>query len=334
MPKVAANSSGQEGDVFRITDPEHYTMTGEQAPVALVFGASRGIGRQICLSLSKAGYVVVLCSKSTGAATASTPDPNSTESTIDTVLHEIEQRGGRGLALKCDVRSETDIQLVFKQVMEDFGRLDALVYNPGAIWWSSVALTPTKRYTLMHEINARGLYIAVQCALPIFKAQSRGRIITISPPIYSRFFRGKTAYSMTKVSASILTIGLSMDFARLPDYADSDIAISALWPAAPIQSAATTRARPEQLRHATIFGDAIVEILKQRKELVNGKLLLDEDFLREQCGYTHARIAEYSLVPGTQPRRIMPAVSPNLTVAEQDDEGDKIDSAKERMSKL
>lgn len=64
---------------------------------------------------------------------------------------------------------------------------------------------------------------------------------------------------------------------------------------------------------------------------VNGQLLLDEDFLRT-TGVTD--FVKYSLVPGSKPRRIMPAEFPDLTVAEQDDEGTRMDSTKLRTSKI
>ena len=67
-------------------------------------------------------------------------------------------------------------------------------------------------------------------------------------------------------------------------------------------------------------------------ETINGLLDTDEDFLRKHSGVTD--FSKYSLVPGTTPRRIVPAEFPDLTAAEQDDEGDRIDSAKERDSKL
>lgn len=65
---------------------------------------------------------------------------------------------------------------------------------------------------------------------------------------------------------------------------------------------------------------------------MNGRCLLDEDFLREQERVTD--FSKYALVPGTSPRRIMPASLPDLTVAEQDDEGNRMDSTKLRESKL
>lgn len=61
---------------------------------------------------------------------------------------------------------------------------------------------------------------------------------------------------------------------------------------------------------------------------VNGRLELDEDFLRHQCGMTDFR--KYSLVPGSSPRRIMPAVFPDLRVAEHEDEGRRMDSTQIR----
>lgn len=64
---------------------------------------------------------------------------------------------------------------------------------------------------------------------------------------------------------------------------------------------------------------------------MNGLLELDEDFLRRK-GVTD--FSKYSLVPGSEPRRIMPAKLPELTVAEQDDEGRRMDSAKLRESKM
>lgn len=86
-----------------------------------------------------------------------------------------------------------------------------------------------KRFQLMQRVNPEGLYGAVQAALPhLKKSPSGGRIVVVSPPIYSRFFRGKTAYAMGKVGMSVLTKGLAMDFQR---QGLEDMAITSLWPA-------------------------------------------------------------------------------------------------------
>lgn len=90
-----------------------------------------------------------------------------------------------------------------------------------------------KRFQLMQQVNVEGLYSAVQAALPHLKASQRGgRIVVVSPPIYSRFFRGKTAYAMGKVGMSVLTKGLGMDFERQGLVKDSrGMAITSIWPA-------------------------------------------------------------------------------------------------------
>lgn len=114
--------------------------------------------------------------------------------------------------------------------------------------------TPVKRFQLMQRINPEGLYASVHAALPYFEKNGwKGRIIVVSPPIYSRFFRGKTAYAMGeisflnslsihhsvlfafnsddgtgKVGMSVLTKGLAMDFVR---QGRKEMAITSIWPA-------------------------------------------------------------------------------------------------------
>lgn len=174
-------------------------------PVAIILGASRGIGRQVAIDLARANYAVVVAAKSTSDASTTSPfppDPNSPASTISTVAREISELGLTALALPVDTRNMESIEAIFRVTWEKFGRLDVLIYNPGAIWWASVQNTPMKRFQLMQKVNVEGLYGSVQASLPYFeKGGWKGRVVVVSPPIYSRFFRGKTAYAMGKFSA-------------------------------------------------------------------------------------------------------------------------------------
>jgi len=196
--------------------------------------------------------IVVVAAKSTSDASAAKPfppDPDSSQSTISTVEREIREAGGDAYAIAVDVRDVDSVQRlvddtvgvshlhsVFEQVLTEsfvvlqkYSRLDVLVYNSGAIWWGSVENTPTKRFQLMQRINPEGLYATVQAVLHYFKRNGwNGRIIVVSPPIYWRFFRGKTAYAMGKVGMSVLTKGLAMDFER---EGRTGMAISSIWPA-------------------------------------------------------------------------------------------------------
>jgi hypothetical protein len=82
----------------------------------------------------------------------------------------------------------------------------------------------------------------------------------------------------------------------------------------------------------TIFSDAILAMLKAPTAVVNGLLDLDEDFLRRYCGISD--FSKYSLVEGSDPRRVMPIRFPTLSVEEQDDEGKRVDSLELRKAKL
>ncbi|EGY15052.1 short chain dehydrogenase family protein [Verticillium dahliae VdLs.17] len=205
------------------------TLTMTSKPVAIVVGASRGIGRQIAIDLAKDGYAVVVAAKTTSdASTASPfpPNPNSPASTINTVEREIRQAGHEATAIAVDVRDPASIQRLVDRALETYGALSLLVYNSGAAWWAPVASSPFKRFRLLQQVNPEGLYASVQSALPHL-TRTAGRIVVVSPPIYSRFFRGKTAYAMGKVGMSVLTKGLAMDFVR----EGRGMAITSLWPA-------------------------------------------------------------------------------------------------------
>ena len=295
----------------------------------------------------------MVAAKSTSDASATTPfppDPNSPQSTISTVEREIREAGGQATAIAVDTRDFDSVQKLVDETVkvrlcrsrgdqlltgyQIYGHLDVLLYNSGAIWWASVENTPMKRFQLMQRVNPEGLYGTVQAALPHFKKNGwKGRIIVVSPPIYSRFFRGKTGYAMGKVGMSVLTKGLAMDFER---EGKTNMAITSIWPASSIESAATgqmTKTDPDtkkDLRKPTIYSDAILAMLRTPASLVNGLLETDEDFLRIYTGVKD--FSKYSVVEGATPRRIMPAQFPDLTVAEQADEGRRTDSTKLRVS--
>ena len=126
---------------------------------------------------------------------------------------------------------------------------------------------------------------------------------------------------------SVLTKGLAMDFQR---EGKKDMAITSIWPATAIESAATAQitkrdpAEGRDLRKATIFSDAVLAMLEAPTARVNGLLDLDEDFLRREEGVVD--FEKYSVVEGAQPRRIMPRVFPTLEVEEQEDEGRRVES--------
>ncbi|OAQ97533.1 hypothetical protein LLEC1_08167, partial [Akanthomyces lecanii] len=150
-------------------------MAPSSKPVALVVGASRGIGRQVAVDFAAHGYAVVVAAKTVSDPSkpiTAIPDPKSNESTITTVSHEIRQAGGEAHPVQVDVRSEESVNSLIQQTINRYGRLDVLIYNSGAIYWAPVKDTPLKRFKLMQSVNPAGLYATVHAALPHLKAST------------------------------------------------------------------------------------------------------------------------------------------------------------------
>src|SRR5262245_6044254 len=126
-------------------------MSPSQGRVAIVTGASRGIGRAIALGLAKAGWAVVVAAKST-ASTDKLPG------SIHSVAAEVEALGAAALAVQTDVRDEAQIDSMVRATLDRFGRIDLLVNNAGALHWRPVQETPPKRFDLVMDVNVRAAF--------------------------------------------------------------------------------------------------------------------------------------------------------------------------------
>jgi len=272
---------------------------------ALVIGASRGIGRQIAKTFAENGYKVCVAAKTVESS-------KKTPGTIYDVAKEIHKCGGEALPVKCDARSEADIENAISSCIKHFGCLDVAIYNAGAIAWTPVIDTPVKKWDLMNDINARGPFTMVTKVLPHMTHRKSGRIIIVAPPIYSRFFKGKTPYSMTKIASTVLVHGLANELAG------TGVSISALWTATPIESQVTVvkKVPPAFYRKADIFSDACLRIAEENSDKLNGKALIDEDYLRSE-GVTD--FTKYRADPDKEPPRMMPSQFPSLLVPEEDE---------------
>src|SRR5436309_3288734 len=121
-------------------------MSSEIKRVAIITGASRGIGRALALGLAHAGFRIVVATKST-SSTEQLPG------SIHTVVQEIEALGGEALAVQVDVRDEAQIEALTASTLKRFGRIDVLINNAGALHWRSVLETPAKRFDLVMDVN-------------------------------------------------------------------------------------------------------------------------------------------------------------------------------------
>ncbi|MBL9105950.1 MAG: SDR family oxidoreductase [Myxococcales bacterium] len=267
--------------------------------VAIVTGASRGIGRVLALTFAREGADVVVAAKSE-AETARLPG------TIYSVAREVEAFGVRALPIKVDVRQQPDIEAMVAETVQQFGRIDILINNAGALWWQDVADTPMFRFDLMHEINVRASFAASQAVLPAMTAAGGGHIMVCSPPIDLSVLPHKTGYLISKYGMTMLALGLA------EEVRERNIAVNALWPVTLIESQATINFNiggPKLWRKAEIVADAALEVVTSPPMSVTGRALLDEDFLRER-GVTDFN--KYRCDPEHEPPRLTAADVPKV----------------------
>lgn len=240
-----------------------------------VTGASRGIGREIALRCARDGANVVIAAKS------DQPHPKLA-GTIHSVAEEVEEAGGRPLAIKLDVRHENQVVAAMNQAAEHFGGIDALVNNASAIHLHNVQGTTTKRYDLLHSINTRGTFVCSQSAIPYLKESAAGHIVTLSPPINMnpRWLGPYIPYTTTKYGMTLISLGLAEELR------EDGISVTTLWPRTTIATAAVEFAIDARLLRASrtpsIMADAAHEILTTIDGSLSARSLIDEDLLRER----------------------------------------------------
>jgi citronellol/citronellal dehydrogenase len=266
-------------------------MSALSGRVAVITGASRGIGRAVALGLARAGCAVVIAAKST---TSSEKLPGS----IHTVAREVEDLGGQALPVQVDVRDETQIEAMAAETLRRFGRVDILVNNAGALWWKPVVETPAKRFDLVLGVNARAAFLCSRAVLPAMIDRGWGHILNFSPPLDLSLVPGRVAYAISKLGMTLLSIGLAEEVRQ------HNVAVNSLWPVTIIESQASINwnlGTPEQWRKPDILVDAVLRIVRKEPATLTGQALLDEDFLRAE-GITD--FSGYACVPGTTPPRL------------------------------
>ncbi len=266
-------------------------MVPLQGRVAIITGASRGIGRALALGLARAGCHIVIASKST---TSTEKLPGS----IFSVAAEVEALGVQALPIKVDVRDAEQIEGMAARTLERFGRLDILINNAGALHWKSLLETPAKRFDLVMGVNVRAAFLCCRAVLPAMMRQQGGHIINMSPPLDLAMVPGRIGYAISKLGMTLLTHGLAEE-AR-----PHNIAVNSLWPVTIIESQASINhalGKPEMWRKPDILVDCVLRLTQKEPGEITGQALLDEDFLRAE-GVTD--FSRYACVSGTQPPRL------------------------------
>lgn len=167
--------------------------------VAVVTGASRGIGRQIAIDFAKAGADVVVTARTTEKSPAPLPG------TIEETARAVEAEGRRALPLQVDVTKLEQIEAMTKTTLEAFGRCDVLVNNAGISMPAPFHETPLKRWDLVMNVNLRGPVMCMQAFLPSMIEQKSGCIINVSSFLAEVKLPGMVSYSVSKIALEKLT---------------------------------------------------------------------------------------------------------------------------------
>ena len=257
-----------------------------------ISGASRGIGLAIGVRAARDGANVAIAAKS------DQPHPKL-PGTIHTAAREIEEAGGKALAMQVDIRDENAVAEAAKQCAEHFGGIDILVNNASAISLSGTLETPMKRFDLMFGVNVRGTFVCSQACLPYLKQSAKaGRnphILNLSPPLSmkAKWFAPHVAYTMAKYGMSMCVLGMAEEFRN------EGIGVNSLWPRTVIATAALQvipMANPKLGRTPEIMADAAHAILTRNSRECTGNFFIDDEVL-QRAGVTD--MERYAVTPNT-----------------------------------
>lgn len=172
------------------------------APVAIVTGGSRGIGRAICLELAQAGYFMIV-NYSSNASTAA-----------DTVA-EVRAMGGGAESLKFDVADNTQVQAAVKDLTRRFNHIEILVNNAGVTADGLFMMMPEKNWDRVLDITLKGFYNVTKPVLKSMARKKKGSVVSISSVAGLTGNRGQTNYSAAKAGLIGASRSLSMEAARM-----------------------------------------------------------------------------------------------------------------------
>ena len=168
--------------------------------VALITGASRGIGRACAIALAKRGYDIAV-------------NYNSNDAKAQEVVDEITSLGRKAIAYKANTADLTAVKQMFRSVVKDFGKLDVLVNNAGVVDDAYLLMIQEDSLSRSLDINIKGYFhCAQQAALKMFSKRS-GKIINISSVSSVLAVEGQAVYSATKGAVNSMTAVMAKELA-------------------------------------------------------------------------------------------------------------------------
>jgi 2-deoxy-D-gluconate 3-dehydrogenase len=180
-----------------------YSSFGLKDRIAVVTGASQGIGRAIALGLAEAGAHLVLAKH-----------PAGNMESIEKVRSEIEKLGRRVIIVKTDVSQPTELTALMEAAKAKFGRIDILVNNASWTGTTPAIDVTEEEYDKTMDASLKSVFFACQAAARIMLPQGRGRIINIGSNFGEVGFKKRSVYAAAKAGVHHLSRALSLEWAH------------------------------------------------------------------------------------------------------------------------
>ncbi|PKB70829.1 MAG: hypothetical protein BZY87_08965 [SAR202 cluster bacterium Io17-Chloro-G6] len=238
--------------------------------VAIVTGASRGLGRAIAKEFAAEGAKVVVSARGTS--------PTGLAGTAVETAEQIQAQGGQALALTCDVTDEEQVAAMVGRTIDAYGRIDVLFNNAGIMVLGETLMgIPPDQWDQSVAVNLRGPYLCCRAVLPTMIEQGRGSIINIGSRMGSDHEQGGgVLYSATKAAVHMFS------FCLAEEVREHNIAVNILSPGGlrTEGSAAipwTQRDWPQRVEPEAV-GPSAVYLALQDASTFTGQLVLRAEF--------------------------------------------------------
>ena len=177
--------------------------------VAIITGASSGIGEATARRLAESGARVVLAARRVER--------------LEALAADIEHHQGTALVAPTDVTDERSVQRLARRALDAFGRIDILINNAGIMPLSPISKLKVEEWDRMIDVNIKGVLYCVAATLPTMLEQGSGHIINVSSVAGRRPFPSGTVYSATKFAVRAISQGLRLELSPIKGIRVTDI---------------------------------------------------------------------------------------------------------------
>lgn len=248
-------------------------MHGDR-PVAVVTGASRGIGRAAAFAFADRGYRVVVAARSSDAV----PNKAGLPGTVDSLVREITAAGGEVIGVAADLSKPEGVEAVVHAVRDAYGGCDVLLNNAAISFLGRFVDVPARRWTPVMAVNLLAPVALIEAFLPGMLGRGHGRIINVSSGAADTRERGvdQLPYAASKAAIEALSFGLALQVA------DTGVSVNCVRPT--VATEAVTFSAPQLLEEQpgrwadpVDYAAALVWLAEQPATLT-GELIDNERF--------------------------------------------------------